>query len=81
MGRDRRQAVALDDWRAADVKSLTAVPECPLLVVLTYRADPACEVIYKPTPYRPVFSRIFLRACKTVSLLSHQIMVHVGNAD
>jgi len=42
--------------------------ECPLLVVLTYRAVFAAEVFYKPTPYRPVFSRIFLRACKTAIL-------------
>jgi hypothetical protein len=34
-------------------------------VVQAYRADFTREVFYKPTPYRPVLSRIFLRACKT----------------
>src|SRR5262249_38861351 len=42
-----------------------SVLQCPLLVVLTYRAVFTTEVFYNPTPYRPVFSRIFLRACKT----------------
>jgi len=32
---------------------------------LTYRADFITDVFYKPTPYRPVLYRIFLRACKT----------------
>ena len=41
------------------------VPIADIAVVSTYRADPASEVFYKPTPYWPVCSRIFLRACKT----------------
>jgi hypothetical protein len=41
------------------------VPIADIVVVSTYRADPASEVFYKPTPYWPVCSRIFLRACKT----------------
>jgi hypothetical protein len=40
-------------------------PLADLSVVLAYRANPAREVFYKPTRYRPVFSRIFARACKT----------------
>jgi hypothetical protein len=40
-------------------------PKADIPVVQAYRADLAGEVFYKPTPYWPVSSRIFLRACKT----------------
>ena len=41
------------------------VPIADIPVVSPYRADFSSNVFYKPTPYWPVCSRIFLRACKT----------------
>jgi hypothetical protein len=41
------------------------VPKADIPVFRAYRTDRKAKVFYKATPYRPVFSRIFPRGCKT----------------
>ena len=55
-----------DDEAASEGGHVSFGPKADIRSVWTYRTDCASKVFYKQTPYRPVFSRIFLRACKTL---------------